>query len=124
MVTRLILLVILGFVAALYFPDSRQAMKDRTMPLIEPVLIWSAEREIEELSRIVRRDARESYQLPETRAWASWLTANFTGNATSDPWGRTYSYQAWPDSFAIRSDGPDGQRGNSDDIRIARYRPY
>ncbi len=124
MVTKVILLVILGFVAALYFPDSRQAMKNRTMPLIEPVLIWNAEREIEELSRIVRRDARESYQLPETRAWASWLTANFTGNATSDPWGRTYSYQAWADSFAIRSDGPDRLFGTEDDISAVKRRPF
>ncbi len=88
MVTRLILLIILGFVAALYFPDSRQAMMNRTMPIIEPMLIWNAEREIEELSRIVRRDARETYQLPETRAWEAWLTPNFTGNATTDPWGK------------------------------------
>ena len=124
MVTKAILLVILGFVAALYFPDSRQAMKNFTMPLIEPVLVWNAEREIEELSRIVRRDARESYQLPETRAWASWLTANFTGNATSDPWGRTYSYQAWADSFAIRSDGPDRLFGTEDDIRAVKRRPF
>ena len=124
MVTKVILLVILGFVAALYFPDSRQAMKNRTMPLIEPVLIWNAEREIEELSRIVRRDARESYQLPETRAWASWLTANFTGNATSDPWGRTHSYQAWADSFSIRSDGPDRLFGTEDDISAVKRRPF
>ena len=124
MVTRVILLIILGFVAALYFPDSRQAMKNRTLPLIEPVLIWNAEREIEELSRIVRRDARESYQLPETRAWASWLTVNFTGNARSDPWGRTYTYQAWADSFAIRSDGPDRLFGTEDDIRAIKRRPF
>ena len=124
MVTRLILLIILGFVAALYFPDSRQAMINRTMPVIEPILIWNAEREIEELSRIVRRDARETYQLPETRAWASWLTTNFTGNATSDPWGRTYSYKAWADSFSIRSDGPDRVFGTEDDITYIKHRPF
>ena len=124
MVTRLILLIILGFVAALYFPDSRQAMYNGAMPVIEPVLIWSAEREIEELSRIVRREARETYQLPETRAWASWLTVNFSGNATTDPWGKTYYYQAWPDSFEIRSDGPDGQHGSQDDIHVTYRRPF
>ncbi len=123
MVTRLILLVILGFVAALYFPDSRQAMIDRAMPVVEPVLIWSAEREIEELSRIVRRDARETYQLPETRAWATWLTANFSGNARTDPWGKIYSYSAWPDSFRIRSNGPDLLLGTEDDVLLTKHRP-
>jgi len=123
-VTRLILLIILGFVAALYFPDSRQAMWNRTMPIIEPMLVWNAEREIEELSRIVRREARETYQLPETRSWSSWLTVNFSGNATTDPWGRTYSYEAWPDSFLIRSDGPDRLRGSEDDIGATKRRPF
>ena len=124
MVTRLILLIILGFVAALYFPDSRQAMWNLTMPVVEPVLIWNAEREIEELSRVVRREARETYQLPESRSWASWLTVNFSGNATTDPWGKTYSYRAWPDSFWIHSDGPDRLTGNEDDIGATKYRPF
>ena len=124
MVTRLILLIVLGFLAALYFPDSRQMMIDEAMPLLQPVLIWSAEREMEELSRSVRREARETYRLPGTRSWGSWLTANFSPDATTDPWGKIYSYQAWADSFAIRSDGPDGQRGGEDDLRTAQHRPF
>ena len=124
MITRLILLIILGLVAALYFPDSRRMIIDEAMPVIQPMLIWSAEREMEVLSRSVRREARETYQLPRTRAWSAWLLANFTGDAATDPWGKTYSYQAWADSFAIRSDGPDGERGNGDDLRAAWRRPF
>lgn len=124
MVSKLILLIILGFVAALYFPESRQMMIDEAMPVIQPMLVWSAEREMEVLSRSVRREARETYQLPGTRAWGAWLVANFTGDAATDPWGKTYSYQAWADSFAIRSDGPDGERGGGDDLRVAWRRPF
>ena len=124
MVARLILLIILGFVSAAYFPDSRQMMIDQAMIVAQPVLIWSAEREIEVLSRAVRREARETYQLPQTRGWNTWLLTNFRGDAGTDPWGKTYSYQAWADSFAIRSDGPDGERGNRDDLRVAWYLPY
>ncbi len=124
MVTKLLLLALLGFVAALYFPTSRQRIIDEAMPVLQPVLIWSAEREMEELSRAVRREGRETFQLPRTRAWSTWLVANFTGGASTDPWGKTYSYQAWADSFAIRSDGPDGERGNDDDLRISRHRPF
>jgi hypothetical protein len=123
-VTRLILLIILGFVAALYFPDSRQAMYNRAMPVLEPMLIWNAEREIEELSRVVRREARETYQLPETRSWQSWMTVNFSANATSDPWGKQYYYQAWPDSFHIRSDGPDRMHQSEDDIGVTQHKPF
>ena len=124
MVGRLILLIILGFVTAMYFPDSREMMIDKTMPVIQPMLIWNAEREIEELSRGVRREQRQTYQLPPTRQWSAWLATNFTGDAATDPWGTTYSYQAWPDSFAIRSDGPDGERGSPDDLRVVWHRPF
>ena len=89
MVTRLVLLVILGFVAALYFPDSRQAMWNRTMPVIEPMLIWNAEREV----------------MPRPIRGAS-------------------SYEAWPDSFSIRSDGPDRLHGSEDDIGAIKRRPF
>ncbi len=124
MVTRLMLLIILGIVAALYFPDSRRMIIEEAMVLARPVLVWSAEREMDALSRAVRREARETYQLPQTRGWNSWLVTNFTGDGATDPWGKTYSYQAWADSFAIRSDGPDRERGTSDDLRVSWRRPY
>ncbi len=124
MVTRLILLIILGFAAALYFPDSRQRMIDLTMPVIHPMLVGSAEREMSALSRAVRREARTTYQLPQARSWDAWLVANFTDDGATDPWGKTYSYRVWPDSFAIRSDGPDGERGNGDDLRTSWRRPF
>jgi hypothetical protein len=95
-VGKLILLLVLGFVTALYFPDSRQVIVDKAMPVLQPMLIWNAEREME----------------------------NFTADAATDPWGTTYSYQAWADSFAIRSDGPDGDRGSVDDLRVAWQRPW
>ena len=124
MVTRLVLLIILGFAAALYFPDSRQMIISKAMPVIQPVLIGSAEREIEELSLSVRREARGITGLPPTRSWDTWLLANFHGDATTDPWGKRYSYQAWADSFVIQSDGPDGRRGSADDIRVSHQRPF
>ncbi len=123
-VTKLILLIILGFVAALYFPDSRQMMINEAMPILNPYLVWSAEREIEVISRSVRRQARETYVIPLTRDWSSWLTLNFTGDASTDPWGKVYTYQAWADSFMIRSYGPDGERGSIDDLRVTAGRPY
>ena len=97
MVTRLILLIILGFAVASYFPDSRQRMIDLTMPVIHPWLVGSAEREMNALSRAVRREARTTYQLPQTHRWDAWLMANFTDDGATDPWGKTYSYRVWPD---------------------------
>ena len=122
--TKLILLVILGLVVALYFPDSRQMIVEEAMPILNPYLVWSAEREMEELSRSVRREARETYSIPLTRDWNSWLAVNFTGDAATDPWGRIYTYQAWADSFRLRSYGPDSERGSSDDLVVTKRRPY
>ena len=124
MVTKIILLIVLGFVAALYFPDSRQAMIEIADPVIQPVLVWSAEREMARLSQGVRLQAREDFTLPTNRTWNAWLTENFSGDATTDPWGTLYAYQAWADSFAIRSDGPDGERDTEDDLRRSQQRPY
>ena len=124
MITRLFLLVILGFVAALYFPDSRQSLINMAMPVLQPVYVWSAEREITDLITSVRREARGTSGLPATRSWNGWLTANFTGDITTDPWGKTYSYQAWADSFRIRSYGPDSERGSSDGLPVTARRPY
>ena len=124
MVTRLVLLIILGFVAALYFPESRQMMYDNAMPVLQPVLIWNAESEMEELSRSVRREARDTYQLPQARGWAAFVVAHFSADAATDPWGAAYTYQAWADSFAIRSHGPDGEFGSVDDLRVSKIRPF
>ena len=124
MVTRLILLIIMGFVAALYFPDSRRMIAEETRPVVEPVLVWSAGREIERVSEYVRREARDRYELPQTREWNAWLTTHFTANATTDPWGTLYAYRMWPDSFAILSEGPDSELGTSDDLRVSAHRPF
>ena len=122
--TKLILMIIFGFVAALYFPDSRQMIIDEAMPVLQPVLVWNAEREMEELSRAVRTQARETYRLPTRREWGDWLETNFSGGGGQDPWVRSYNYQSGADSFAIQSYGPDGERGNPDNLRISKHRPF
>ncbi len=122
--SKLVLMIVLGFVAALYFPDSRQMIIDEAMPVLQPVLVWNAEREMEDLSRAVRLQARETYRLVGRREWSTWLETNFSGGGGTDPWGRFYSYQSWADSFAIQSFGPDGLQGNDDDLRISKHRPF
>jgi len=91
---------------------------------VQPVLVWSAEREIMRVSQAVQREARDTYELPRTRDWNAWLTTHFTGDATTDPWGTLYAYSVWADSFAILSEGPDGELGTEDDLRFSTYRPF
>ncbi len=121
---QLILMFILGWVSAIYFPDSRQMLINVTMPVINPYLVWSADAEIHELARSVQREGRERHVVPATREWPGWLMLNFTTDASTDPWGRAYTYRAWPDSFMIRSYGPDGEALSVDDLRVVTRRPY
>ncbi len=124
MVTGLILLIIFGFVAALYFPDSRASIIGAADPVIQPVLIWSAERELERLTQTVRLEARDELTLPLIRTWNAWLPENVSADGTTDPWGTLYTYIVWPDSFAIGSDGPDGEHDTEEDLRRSLQRPY
>ena len=48
------------------------------------------------------------------------LRPNSSDGTLKDPWGKEYIYlypgQAHPDSFDVKSSGPDGQSGTEDDI--------
>jgi general secretion pathway protein G len=48
------------------------------------------------------------------------LRPNASDGTLKDPWGKEYIYlypgQAHPDSFDVKSSGPDGQSGTEDDI--------
>ena len=113
---KLTLVTILGMAAALYFPDSRQSILDKAMPVLVPVLEWSAKGEMQEIARSVSRQDRLTRRLPERREWVPYLEQNFSGDAGRDPWGSLYQFHAWRDSFAIISYGADGVRNTPDDI--------
>jgi hypothetical protein len=61
----------------------------------------------EHLSDILKMSASEEVRRPNSR----WLL---------DGWGRPFSYSrtALPDSFTLRSPGPDGKLGTGDDIVV------
>jgi Type II secretion system (T2SS), protein G len=113
---KLTLIMLFGMGAALYFPDSRQSIMDRAMPVLIPVLEWSAKGEMSEIGRSVERQDRLQGRVPSRRDWVPYLEANFSGDAGRDPWGSLYQFRAWRDSFAIISYGADRERGTDDDI--------
>jgi len=114
---KVILVLIVGLGAALYFPDSRQAILNKATPVVTPVLVWSARGEMREIQRAVSSYRSITYRLPVRREWVPFLERNFAGDAARDPWGTMYQFYAWRDSFAIISYGPDLERRTSDDIR-------
>jgi hypothetical protein len=121
---KLILLVILGLIAALYFPDSRAVLIEKGEPVLRPLLAWNAEREMEEIASGLQTMENVERRLPERREWVKWLEEHYTGDAAVDPWGSVYGYELKEDSFAIVSSGPDRAVKTDDDLRDVRIRNW
>jgi hypothetical protein len=116
--TKLILLILVGLGAALYFPDSRQFLAERSMPLLNPVFRWQTADEMDQIVRDLRTYEQEHYnQLPARDEWGAFLERTYSGDQTVDSWGSRYHYMFQRDSFVIVSYGPDKVYGTDDDIR-------
>ena len=122
----LLLLVVLG--GALYFPETRARLLDRVQPLTEPLMrpikVGSTREELRQVGRDLAEVERRFGRIPRDRdAFRDWLYDQYaTEENIRDSWGGVYGYQLWPDSFAIRSDGPDGTERTGDDIVVVRPR--
>jgi hypothetical protein len=121
---RLILLLILGLVVAMYFPDSRAALLSKGEPVLRPMFEWNAQREMEEIVSALQQMENVEHRLPERREYVDWLEKHYTPDAARDAWGSLYGYELKPDSFAIVSNGPDRLLKTGDDIRDVRIRNW
>ncbi len=121
---KLILIMIVGLAAAMYFPDTRAVLLEKGEPVLRPVFVWSAQREIEEIIRGVQQTENSERRLPERREWVRWVESRYAGNASRDPWGNLYQFEVQDDSFAVSSYGPDREMKTEDDIRDVRVRNW
>ncbi len=120
---KIFLLIVLCFVAALYFPTSRAAIVDRAGPVVNPVLRMSTEREMNQIANDLKIYQRENFErLPSERQFKAWIEDQYSGNGGLDAWGSPYEYQLEREQIELRSFGPDLIRGNSDDIVTTRPR--
>ena len=61
---RLILLIILGLAVGMYFPDSRAMLLDKGEPVLRPMLVWNAQREMEAIAVGVQQNENVEMRLP------------------------------------------------------------
>lgn len=122
---RLLLGILVGFGVAMYFPEARRAVLEKSEPVLRRIFVRSAENEMEEIVRGLRQMESVEGRLPAPREWAAWLDARYAGGRSRDPWDNFYGFEVTDDSFAVVSHGPDGELGTGDDIRDvqARSRP-
>lgn len=113
---KIILMLLVGLAAALYFPRSRAVVMEYAAPVLNPAFRLATKAEMEKLSRDLRNYERETGRLPEARQFSGWLEGRYAGDATRDSWGNTYILIVRPRAFDIVSMGPDGRQGTSDDL--------
>ena len=121
---KLILVVIIGLAVGMYFPDSRAVLMDKGEPVLRPMLVWNAQREIERIVLGVQQNEQVELRLPSRGQWVKWVEDHFAGDGARDPWGNFYQYEIQEDSFAIISIGPDRLGKTEDDIRDVRVRNW
>ena len=120
---RLFLLILLGIVAAYYFPDSRQAMQNVAAPVMAPIVKWSTRAEMAQVGGNVVEHERLTGKLPDRRNWSGWLDYRYpVDDMKQDPWGSRYQLRVWADSVAIVSVGPDRTRSTEDDFSVVTLR--
>jgi hypothetical protein len=121
---KVFLIAIVGLAVALYFPDTRASVLEKAEPAIRPMLVWNAEREIEEIITGLQQMENVERRLPEKREWVKWLERRYAGDASRDPWGSVYIFEVKDDSFAVLSNGADREMKTADDIRDVRVRNW
>ena len=114
----LLLLIVAAF--ALLVPDSRETVVNWAGSVGGIGQRRSAERALEEIAADVRREADETGAFPRTGSLASWLEGR--DRPTGDPWGSSYYFALFADSFVVGSPGPDARLGTADDVRLAQRR--
>ena len=120
---RLILLMVLGVVAAYYFPDSRQAIENAAGPVLVPIVRWSTRGEISQVGENVVAHEQLTGKLPDRRNWSGWLDFRYpVDEMKQDPWGSRYQLRVWADSVAIVSVGPDRMGSTEDDFSVVTPR--
>lgn len=120
---KIFMVILAAFAAAMYFPESRAVVKEKSMPLLNPAFRWQTSDEMEQIARDLRTYEQEHYdQLPDRREWPDYLERNYQGGEAVDSWGSQYHYMIQRDSFLIISYGPDKVYGTEDDIRTGGIR--
>lgn len=120
---RLILLIILGFCAAYYFPDSRQMLVEVAEPVMVPLVRWGTTEEMAQVGRDVVAYEQSTGNLPDRRGWIEWLDWKYVlDDNKRDAWDNVYELRVWADSIGIMSYGPDRTRNTEDDFTVVTPR--
>lgn len=116
----LVLLIILLAAIVILKPNTRQRLMTWLSPTGEVGQQRSAERALRAIADEVQHTADATGAYPQPGRLSDWLTRR--GRGGEDPWGSAYYLELSPDSFFVRSPGPDTRLHTGDDLQLARRR--
>ena len=111
----LIIIIVLGIYLALTAFQTKKAVKDTTegVSRITKSQIIAVRSDLNTLAAEISARYTSTGEFPET------LKEVF-GRTPNDPWGHAIIYRKSDEGFELRSIGPDGIEGTSDDIVVKR----
>jgi hypothetical protein len=82
-----------------------------------PIRKYTAKTEVQGIVAAIMHAHQEGKDIPENRTFANWLRAHPVSDRKDiDPWGNGYYMIGSEKQIVVGSCGPDGVRGNADDI--------
>lgn len=101
-------------------PQSRERIQGGIKTLLDKRSTSGVERTLRRMVVDLERTADESGIFPQPDVFEDWLLQTY--RSAADPWGSTYYYRIWADSFMVGSAGPDTVLRTDDDIRLTQRR--
>jgi len=128
----LIFLVLLA--AGMSIPPVRAKLEPVLHPVFEkiaplttrikmPYVKWRARNDAQSILQKLVDDQMQGKPIPSELTFRAWVRQNIHSDSKGvDPWGSDFYYEKVPHEFKVGSRGPDGVRGNNDDVIVTA--PY
>jgi len=117
---KIILILLVLFGAATAYPPTRAKMTDAVLPIVDNFRAKIVPARLQTMTD--QLDIRLSRGQGLPAGFDGWLRRDYS-RAAEDPWGNLYYLESNRRGYTVGSMGPDGVRGNEDDIRRERRSP-
>lgn len=114
---KLFMLLLVALGVAMAVPSSRARLVEEATPVLDEFKIRLVPRRLEVMADQLEARIGRGESFPAN--FDGWLRRSYSG-VPEDPWGQTYWLQVGRRTFTVGSNGPDGEAGTEDDIRVER----
>ena len=131
---KYVLIALILLAAGFSIPPVRAKLDPIFHPLFEkiaplttkikmPYVRWRAKNDAQSILQKLVDDQMQGKPIPSPLVFHAWVVQNIHSDSHGkDPWGADFYYEKVPHEFKVGSKGPDGVRGNADDIIVTA--PY